>query len=354
MKQYLYNLATDKYNGRFAAVPKLMLFILSLVYGLIVRITIFFCRLKPYRLGCKVVSVGNITLGGTGKTPLVELTARYLKSQGHKIAVLTRGYKRRIRQGCSIPNPETMGDEPFMLKIKLPEIPIIVNPDRVSAANTAMRDFGIDTVILDDGLQQWRIKKDLEIVAIDSRNAFGNRQMLPRGILREPLSSLKRADIFVLTKAGSDTANLKGFLRRVNPRALITQVVYHPVAFYELGRDNSEISLDSLKGKTVALFCGIADPESFRQTIQGSGINIGLSFIFPDHYPYRKEDLENIIVETKNRGIDTIVTTEKDAVRLSASHIPQPVPRILVLRIELKIIENEQGFYNRLLSLYPF
>lgn len=326
------------------AIPKLILFALSLIYGSIVRLAIFFYRIKPCRLKCKVISIGNITLGGTGKTPLVELVAGYLRKNGRTPAILTRGYKRRSRL--------QMGDEPAMLQRKLVNIPVIVGADRISGAKQAMQNYAADTVILDDGFQQWRIKKDLEIVAIDARNPFGNLHMLPRGILREPLSSLKRADIFVLTKADSAGAAVNSILHRLNPDALIVQVVYSPVSFYELGKDDVAIGPGVLKGKTVSLFCGIADPESFKNTVAGLGINIGLFFGFPDHYYYTKGDLESIIARSKEKGIDTIVTTEKDAARLCELGQNIRVLRMLALRVELKIAENEEKFYGRLLSLY--
>ena len=355
MLRYLYNLATDRYNGNLAGMVKFFLYLLSFVYGLIVRALIFIYRIRPNRLNCKVISIGNITLGGTGKTSLVELIARYLKEEGHKVAILSRGYKKTARSLQSTAHSQAkMGDEPYMLKMNLKDVPVVVGADRIRAANLAIRDYGVDTVILDDGFQQWRIKKDLEIVTIDATHPFGNRNLLPRGILREPLSSLKRADVFVLTKTNinPDTQGIKDFLSALNPQSLIAESMHMPLGFYRLGIAEDLLKIDALKAKSVTLLSGIGDPASFEKLIEGIGINIGLAFRFPDHHPYSQKELEDIIQKSQKKNIDTIVTTEKDAVKLQQLPITNYQLPIFVLRITLAITKNEQGFYNRLLQLY--
>jgi len=356
---YIYNLATDRHKGLVAGVAKSFLYCLSLIYGLGVRVLIFIYRLKPYRLNCKVISVGNITLGGTGKTSLVALIARYLKQKGHKVAILSRGYKRKFTNHESrITNHETMGDEPYMLKMNLGDVPVVVDTDRIRAAKLAIRDYGADTVILDDGFQQWRIKKDLEIVTIDATCPFGNLGLIPRGILREPLSSLKRADVFLLTKTNlnPDNQDIKDFLSSINPQSLIVESAHSPLGFYRLREREEFLRLEALKGETVTLISGIADPDSFENLIASLGINIGSAFRFPDHYFYSQKDLENIIRESQKKNISTVITTEKDAVRLAPYLLPTIyyLLNFLYLRIELKIIKDEQGFYNRLLRLYSY
>lgn len=346
MKGYLYSLATDRAKGCIAGIIKILLFILSFIYGLAVRALIFFCRFSSYRLDCKVISVGNITLGGTGKTSLVEFIARYLKQQGHKVVILSRGYKRM--------HPETMGDEPYMLQMNLKDIPVIADADRIRSGNRAIHDYGADTVIFDDGLQQWRIKKDLEIVTIDATNPLGNRYLLPRGILRQPLSSLKRADVFVLTKTNlnADIDGIKYTLNNLNPSGMIIETIHQPSGFYDINKPEELFNTQILKGKTAALFSGIGDPDSFEDLIIGLGIKIGLCFRFADHHNYTREDLDRIIKGSRDKNIDTIITTQKDAARLCELRLATPDLRLLVLRIGLVIKKNEQGFYDRLLKLY--
>ncbi len=348
----IYDLATDRRKGFLAGVIKSFLYFLSLIYGLVARVLIFIYCLKPHRLNCKVISVGNITLGGTGKTSLVALIAQYLKQQGHKVAILSRGYKRAV----SRPNTETMGDEPYMLKMNLKDVLVLVDTDRIRAAKSAIRDYGVDTVILDDGFQQWRIKKDLEIVTIDAISPFGNGNLIPRGILREPLSSLRRADVFILTKTNLSPSGhqINEVLDRINPKALRIDSIHSPLGLCSLDRPGELSGINILAGKTVTLFSAIGDPDSFEGIIRSSGIKIGLSFKFRDHHNYTQEDLDNIIQKSKERGIDTLVTTEKDAARLYELRVTSFELRVLYLRIELKIIKDEQGFHNRLLSLYSY
>ncbi|MDD4954332.1 MAG: tetraacyldisaccharide 4'-kinase [Candidatus Omnitrophica bacterium] len=348
MRRYLYNLATDKDRRPGSCIIKLILLSLSVLYGLTVRALIWFYKGRSRRLNCRVISVGNITLGGTGKTTLVGYIAGYLKSRGYKVAILSRGYKKSgTGQGA-------MGDEPCMLSRKLPDIPVLVDTDRVRSANSAIRDYAADTVILDDGLQQWRIRKDLEIVTIDSRNPFGNRRLIPRGILRQPLSSLRCADIFVLTKTNlaANTDSIKEELRGLNPRAAIIESGHIPAGFYNISEPQALLDAAVLKGLTVTLFSGIGDPQSFEDLISSLGIKIGLSFRFPDHYSYAGPDLNKIAADSEDKGINIIVTTEKDAARIDGIGNLKPGIRILVLRIALEI-KDEEEFHGRLLRLYP-
>lgn len=352
MRTILYNLATDKYRGCIPGLIKVFLLILSFAYGLAVRMLMYLCRLRPYRLKCKVISVGNITLGGTGKTTVVEFLTRYLKQNGHKVAILSRGYKRKVTSQASQVTSEAMGDEPYMLAKSLGDVAVLVDKDRIRSGNRAVREHGADTVILDDGFQQWRLAKDLEIVAIDAANPFGNRQLLPRGILREPLSCLARADVFILTKTnlGPDIKGTADLLSRLNPTALIVESRHVPVCFYELGTHKGEL-LDpqQVKGKTVALVSGIGDPGSFEAVMEGLGVSIGLSFRFADHHTFSRTELETIAQRARSKNIDTVVTTEKDAARLDGLGAAM---RILVLRIALQITKNEREFFSRLLKLY--
>ena len=370
VKGYFYKLATDRYKGFVPGVLKAILWLLSLVYGLIVRVLAWSGQVRSCRLPCKVISVGNITLGGTGKTSLVEFIAQKLTREGHKVAVVSRGYKRkapnlmmRLRLALGLgegegqkslaPGYREMGDEPYMLQEKLPGVPVIVDADRMRAARQAVKEFRVDTVILDDAFQQWSLKKDLEVVTFDTADPFGNGHVLPRGILREPLTALRRADIFVMTKA-----NLaKGIpattecLENINPRALIVEAVHTPVAFYEFNK-KVPIALEGFKGERVALVSGIGAPDSFEKVIEGLGLVIGLHVRFPDHHHYQAQDIEKIAVSCRKNHIEVLITTEKDAVRLRAIRDMRCAIRLLVLRIELELTKNAQGFNTRLAGLY--
>ncbi len=368
MKKYIYSIIIGKRRGLVPGLIRSLLFILAIVYCLVIRILTAFYSLKQINLGCKVISIGNVTLGGTGKTSLVEFICCYLKSKGQKIAILTRGYKRldsyptpdtrhtALPAGRQTPSYAAMGDEPYMLAKKL-GIPVLVDSDRVKSAKSACRDYNADMVILDDGFQQWSIKKDLEIVTIDATDPFGNFYCLPRGILREPLSSLSRADIFVITKTNlnPDVLDIKDFLSKINPRAAIFESVHKPKGFCALGRGNQLLGLDTIKGKNVAIFSGIGDPDSFEELVNRLEGKVGLSLQFSDHYNYSQDDLDKIIKQARNKGINTIITTEKDAVRLSGLEISDKYYGIvfLVLIIELEITKDEQTFYSRLSGLCP-
>jgi len=357
LEEYLYDLAADKTKGAAAFLLKPFLFVLSLLYGLIVVFIRFISVLSSRKLGCKAISVGNITLGGTGKTVIVEFICRYLKGKGHKVAVLTRGYGRPLPgKHHSLTPYEIMGDEPYMLKIKLGDVPVVVDPDRVKGADTACKEFQSDTVVLDDGFQQWRIKKDLEIVAIDSVNPFGNGKLIPRGILRESPASLSRADVFILTNtdlAGdAAVARLKERLTRINPSAMILGAAHQPEGFYRINKQDVLLPVDSLRSETVAMACAIGNPGSFQWLLEKLRVRVGLTFIFPDHHRYTPDELREISTRAMKDGINTLVITEKDAVKISGIDLSKTGLDILVLKISLRINEKEQGFLDRLSGVY--
>lgn len=349
MKQYLYNLATDKNKSFFASGIKFILLLLSFIYGLIIRGLIFISSFDLKRFDLRVISIGNITLGGTGKTSSVEFISRYLKARGHKIAILTRGYKRKAK--------DHLGDEPRMLFENLGDVPVIVDKDRARGAKRAIREYNSDTVILDDGMQQWGIKKDLEIVTIDALNPFGNGHMIPRGILRQPLSSLRQADIFVLTKTNlaRDVNKIKSVLSKYNPKGLVVESIHNPTGFYDIKKPGELLNLSYLKGKKIALFSGIGDPDSFLKLILSLDIKVGLDLRFSDHHNYTLEELEAIVRKVSKEGLNIIVTTEKDAARFSNETLGIfGNLKLLVLRVELKIVKNEELLLARLFRLYSF
>ncbi|MEW6075781.1 MAG: tetraacyldisaccharide 4'-kinase [Candidatus Omnitrophota bacterium] len=358
VKWYLYALASDKRRGIIASGLKAILLCLAFIYTALIRLIILFRQRRRYVAGCKVISIGNVVLGGTGKTLLVECVSRFLAQHNHRHAIISRGYKRPCCKGSNIPVVPyaTLGDELYMLSLNLDNTVFIADTDRVRALRKAVAGYKVDTAILDDGFQQWHIHKDLEIVTIDANNPFGNFRMIPRGILREPVQSLARADIFVLTKvfAHTDTRPLKEYLATRYPSALIVESRYQPLGFYQIENKDAMLDVSLCKGKKVALLCGIADPGSFTQSIREAGADVVLSFVFADHYCYEDTDIAEVMRACREGGVTTILTTEKDSVRL-IHLMPQyrnTGVSILVLKIQMAIYKNEKEFSNRLLALY--
>ncbi|MFH1245581.1 MAG: tetraacyldisaccharide 4'-kinase [Candidatus Omnitrophota bacterium] len=327
-------------NYRKGVWTDFFLYILSIfafLYGFSVKLLLFCYNigwLKSYKSRCRVISVGNITWGGTGKTPLVEAVAEFFKSQGKRPVILIRGYGR---------------DEACMLQQKLAGIPVLAGKNRVRTAQLAEHKYNADTLILDDGFQHWPLKRDSDIVLVDAHCPFGSRQLIPRGILREPLSALARAEIFVLTKtdfAVSDKAleNLKNELRIYNHNAPIYEAAHSPCFLRKIDSEE-KIDLGAIKKQKVALLAGIADPLYFQNTLGALEAEISLQFHFADHYQYKVEDIKKIEASCLNARITRVITTEKDAVKLSPilNNTDWKV-EFLVLLIKLRIKEEGEFF----------
>jgi len=333
------------------------LYLLSLPYGWAVKARTFFYvngLFKTRRLPCPVISVGNITVGGTGKTPLVMALAKGLMDRGVRVAILSRGYRRSATSGSIVSDsqtillsPEASGDEPYLLAKNLPGIPVLVGKDRFTQGQGAIQRFGVQGLILDDGFQHLRLHRDLNIALLDSRTGFGGGHLLPRGILREPLTHLRRAHLVLLTKVEQMDAcsSLEAEVREAHPSVPIFHSFYEPVCL--VGPDGEQERIESLKGKKVFAFSGIAQPESFTLLLRKLGMNVAKEVAFPDHYRYTMKDLSWI--EKEGREMDGVVTTEKDMVKLSNSGVSR-LP-IWALQIEMKIRE-EKEFFQRVMELF--
>lgn len=343
LKQYIYDLMRDKRSDFLSRLVKGHLLILSYIYGFLVKCHNFFYDvnlLKSHKAAGVIISIGNITLGGTGKTPFaIMLAGRLAGNQKEKIAVLIRGYGE---------------DEWKLLEDKLGTIGarVFVGRDRIKTAKGAL-EWGARAIILDDGFQHRRLARDLDIVLLDSANPFGNGRIFPRGVLREPVANLKRADIIVLTKAdkGKDNiALIKGELKEISQRQPVIEAVHRPAELFGLW-EGERREPSSIGGKRVCVFSGVSDPSYFRHTVEKTGATVELEFIFPDHYPYKKRDLEEILEKCKAAKIDTIITTEKDAVKLKR-FATMADSRVFVLAIELKITEGEEKLDAEVHRLY--
>ena len=341
--EYFYSLMTDKKHGFVASFLKSILGGCALVYGVIVKILSTGYKKKffvSYRPDAKIISIGNITLGGTGKTQAAIDIAKILESWGKKVAVLIRGYGT---------------DEYMMLQEELRECPILVGPNRVENAKRAFYDFGIDTIILDDGFQHWKIARDLNVALLDATNPFGNYKLLPRGILREPVIALKRADLIIVTKVDSEVSKrgeIYGVLDALKDRDCILESIYRPVDLYELIK-GQRMGLNVIKNKKVCLVSSIGNPTYFKEKIKQLGPKIELEFVFMDHYHYMREDLYKIDGECKFFDVEFIILTKKDAVKVKrfclAGEISTP---ILVLDVNFEIIKNKDIFDERLSRIY--
>ena len=373
LEQFAVEVILHGKTGFTANIFRAFLRLLSFVYAGLIRL-----RLKLYRerfihdhhLGVPVISIGNLTVGGTGKTPVAELLARALQNNGRRVAILSRGYKskrqKRVRvwrkwlarlRGAKLPqNPPRVvsdgknilldsfnaGDEPYMLARNLPGVAIVVDKDRVKAGAHAIEKFGSDILLLDDGLQYIRLKHRLDMVLIDRTAPWGTGYMLPRGTLREPPRHLKRASYIFLTKCdGGDNKELISELRRYNRVAEIIECRHRPLHLENI-HTGEHISLEKLRAAYIGVVSGIAVPESFESSLRKLGAKVEVTRRFADHHRFSHRDIEEFIERCERRDVDMIVTTEKDFVRFPVLP-PADVP-IYFLRVEIEIVSGQLVF----------
>lgn len=342
---------------------------LSYVFAGIVRLRHFLYDHRVMRdqpLGCLVVVVGNLTVGGTGKTPVVEKFARSLQARGRKVAILSRGYgskpEKKHRKFLrwftkeEAPPPKIVsdgknvllesdkaGDEPYMLAQNLPGVIVLVDKNRVKAGEYAIKHFQCDTLLLDDGFQYLPLRGQLNLLMVDKGDPFGNRNMLPRGILREPVKHLKRASYVFLTKSdGKPNPELEATIRRYKPETEIIECTHEP-KFLQPVFGSERIELDVLKGKRVAAFSGIAVPESFERFLTNLGAELVYVQRFLDHHRFSEVELGRFFEHARASGADMVVTTEKDAVRVQEAWITDKLP-FHFLRLEVEIIAGVKDF----------
>ena len=304
---------------------------------------------KSRKLDATVISVGNITMGGTGKTPLVMYIGERLREKGADLAILTRGYRRQSKKMIELKDQnfswKEVGDEPFLLSGKLPNVPVFIQKNRFEAGSKALSKHGVKMLILDDGFQHWRLHRDVDIVVIDCLNPFGGKRLFPAGYLREPLTALRRADVFVLNRAdhAANIEEITRVLNRYNPGALKCESVYLLESVRDF-TDHSLVDAETLKGKRAVAFSGIANPFSFERTLKSSGIKIVKHFKFSDHFPYAEKDIIRLQEDSMKLGAEVILTTEKDAVRIPDIR-PLRIP-VNVIGVRLKITKGEEDFWR--------
>jgi len=371
LETYLLAVLDGSRTGKWPSMLRVILKGLSLLFSVLVQVRLWLYRhrlLRPSTLGCQVISVGNLTVGGTGKTPVVEVFARNLQQQGRKVAILSRGYKskelpfwqkmiQRITTGRIDTPPRvvsdgkrllldswTAGDEPYMLASNLPDVSVVVDKDRVKAGKYAIKELGCDTLILDDGFQYLKLGNRLDIALVDRTNPFGGGHLLPRGLLREPMRNIKRAGFIFITKCneGGDR-ELRERLRRYNPVAEISEC-RHSAKYLKDVFGDTIYELERLKGMKIAAISAIAVPETFENALRELGAEVIYTRRFADHHRFTQQEIINTINWSIKRGAEAVLTTEKDAVRfpfVDRRDIP-----VLYMRVEIEMLSGEEEFMD--------
>lgn len=379
IEQYTVEIINGRQKNDYDRAFRIFLFGLSHCYRFAVDLRLSMYKhsiLKRQNLGSFVVSVGNLTVGGTGKTPVVELLARTLAIRGRKVAILSRGYRSKSRtwkeklsnffKGTKYRLPPRVvsdgnqvlldsqhaGDEPFMLARNLLKndkhsgVAVVVDKDRVYGGRYAITRFGADTLLLDDGLQYMPLRPRINIILVDSTNPFHNHETLPGGLLREPIEHISTADYIFLTKSkGKESLrHLKKFLRKHNSHSPIIECNHEPRNLQGVIDNSIFMELSALNGKKVGAICGIAVPESFENYLESLGGEIVYRERYVDHHRYRTSEIQAFCDKAIANGANMLVTTEKDAVRIPAIDT-HGIP-FLFLRVEIRILKGEEYFQD--------
>jgi tetraacyldisaccharide 4'-kinase len=298
------------------------------------------------RLACTVVSVGNITTGGTGKTPVVISLAKHFAGQGKRVAVLSRGYGRKRKNTAPVwvsdgkkilVSPEEGGDEPVLIAESVPEAAVLVCKDRHRAGLEVLKKFNPDLIILDDGYQRrFELHRDLDILVVDGINPFSTGWVLPAGLLREPLTALDEAHVFILNKVNLSRSpeDIRTVLQRRNPRAYLVESCYKPLQLRDF-KTGKEVKASLLDRASVGAFSGVANPLSFIRTLAELRVLVRHAYTLRDHFPYTKEKLRSILEDARRRGLQYLVTTSKDEVKFPRD-MELDLP-ILVLDIQWEV-----------------
>jgi len=295
------------------------------------------------QVGAPVISVGNISAGGTGKTPIVESIAKTFAEKGIKAGIISRGYKRSTRGLIVVSDGKSLkvtadesGDEPYQLAMHLPQTVIVVDEQRVRGARYAVNSLGVLAIILDDGFQHRAIHRNLDIVVIDASRSPFSMNMLPAGYRRDTYGSLGRAHVVLLTKVKQTTSvdRLEERIRKFSDAKIFTSTF--SVAAFRRAKTKFSVNLESVKGKKAVAFCGIGQPESFRTSLEEIGVHVVSLMPFDDHHSYSRSDLVRVAAEQEKLSAEYIVTTEKDMARLSGSASGDFLEKNPVFYIEMK------------------
>ena len=368
LEQFGIDVVLERRHGIRASILRAILYALSFIYDRLVQLRLYLYRkriLRERALGCLVISVGNLTVGGTGKTPIVEKFARALQVGGRRVAILSRGYKSvprkrnwpdRLRRRDADPprvvsdgkslllDSLTAGDEPYMLAHNLKDVIVLVDKDRVKSGRFAIDRWGVDTLLLDDGLQYLHLKHRLDMVLVDRQAPFGNEFLLPRGTLREAPRNLRRASyIFITKNTGEPNDALIQRIRRYNRTAEIIECAHKPLYLQNVFSDE-QLPLERLRDAFIGSICAIAAPESFEGALKKLGAHVDLAKRYIDHHYYTEAELTNFMHRCIRRDLAMIVTTEKDAVRMPRLTEAQVEVSIYFLRVEIEILSGRESW----------
>lgn len=367
LQVYLYQLVHGEKQGLIAALLLGVLRFMSFVYGLGVDVKLGLYRagiLKQHKLACRVISLGNITVGGTGKTPTAQRLAAIIRDMGYQVVILNRGYRANWRGNVGLVSDgrriymsvNEAGDEAYLLAKNLPGVAVVIGKNRNVTGDYAVDNLKADFIILDDGYQHWQLARDLDIVLIDSINVFGNNFLLPRGTLREPLTHLNRADAILLTRVDQAINDARDIIRetlgRYNDKALVVESVHSPRCFIEIedwykGVRPETVALEAIRTKRVLAFSALGNPTSFEQSIADVGAEVIEAVRYPDHHDYTMAEMQHVMQRAVDREVFALVTTEKDAVKIPSEfiHSDRPLP-VYVLGIEVRFIDGYQELMN--------
>ena len=368
LEKYLLKVIKGEKNRFLDQIVKFFLSVLEKIYLVIVKLRELFYKIgifKSEKLNTKIISIGNITTGGTGKTPVVEKLASELSTKDKKIGILSRGYHSEGDSPLIVSNGEEIlaefnkaGDELYMMASHLSEIPIFKGKNRYEAGELAVSEFDLDMLIVDDSFQHLQLARDLDVVVIDALNPFGYNHLLPRGVLREPLSSLQRADMIIVSRTDQVSENkiddIKNNIHNYNPDVDIFTSNHCPVRINSLTLNTNDNikKVGDLAGKKVLALSGIGNPESFVKSLEELNIKVVETAVYPDHYDYDQDDVMNIVMKAQLNEVDFIITTEKDAVKFDEdilADFSKMDTQLYSLGIELRF-DEKIDFSERVLS----
>jgi len=345
LEQYFHALIRGEKRGVGPAFQRGGLRLVSMLYGLGVRL-----RNWSFDRGWKrseasrvpVVSVGNLTLGGTGKTPCVEYICRFFRRHDLRVAILSRGYGAEHGRN----------DEALVLEDNLPDVPHLQGPDRAELARIAVEELDSEVLVLDDGFQHRRLRRDVDLVLLDATCPWGYGYLFPRGLLREPPASLRRANMILLTRCDQVPpkflAQVRSEVERQAPAAPIAETTHRPAAWVNANGDST--TLTSLNDRPAAAFCGLGNPNAFRRTLEQLGTKLIAWRTFPDHHSYSREDIESLRDWAREQPASTVVvTTQKDLVKVRLDRLADK--ELWALRIQLELRTGQEELEQKLSSL---